>query len=256
MNFAAPETQNLLALAAIGLSILSLSISLLTYYWSERREHRVEKSSAYLNLEVNSSEVFKYAAERAELMKPFRCESPPPNLRARTDYEEGCEVTLNLYFQSLNLFEVCARFRRQGIIEPQVFASWVAWFYELLDDWYFREVWKKELRANYTRDVRAIFDVGCQIFAEGAAGLDHEEAFYQAVADIMESQRQGLAGDPIRVWHKELTRPVKWESLSSHQDFQSPGTSRRQPPPPLPPSPLGSSAPTPPISATEKSRPG
>lgn len=256
MDFAAPETENLLALAAIGLSLLSLSISLLTYYWSERREHRVEKSSAYLNLEVNSSEVFKYAAERAELMKPFRCESPPPGLRARKNYEEGCEVTLNLYFQSLNLFEVCARFRRQGIIEPQVFASWVAWFYELLDDWYFRKVWDKELRANYTRDVRAIFDVGCEILAEHGLGPRSEKAFFQAVADIMESPSQGLAGEPIRVWHDELKRPVKWESLSSHRDFPSPGTSRRQPQPPPPPSPRGSSAPTPPISATEKSRPG
>jgi hypothetical protein len=35
----------------------------------------------------------------------------------------------------------------------------MAWFYDTLDDWYFREMWI-ETRGNYTDDVRDIFDLG------------------------------------------------------------------------------------------------
>lgn len=58
----------------------------------------------------------------------------------------------NLYFQTLNLFEVCARFRRQKIINSDIFASWIAWFYDTLDDWYFRDQWpdlRKTIPATF-----------------------------------------------------------------------------------------------------------
>ncbi len=44
-----------------------------------------------------------------------------------------------------------------------MFASWVAWFYDTLDDWYFREMWP-DFRGNYTDDVRDIFDLGIALF--------------------------------------------------------------------------------------------
>jgi hypothetical protein len=44
-------------------------------------------------------------------------------MRARLVAMQDANIAHNLYFQTLNLFEVCARFRRQEIIEHQVFAS-------------------------------------------------------------------------------------------------------------------------------------
>jgi hypothetical protein len=226
MPLDAAWTQNLLALLAIAISLLSLMVSLLTHRWSEMRETRVEKSTAYLNLETNSSAVFQYAAENAALMEPMRCPDRPAKLPRGKRYEEACEATRNLYFQSLNLFEVCARFRRQDIIEPQVFASWVAWFYELQDDWFFRSIWKEELRSNYTRDVRAIFDIGTEIFESVPDAGKKEAAFYDAVAEIMDDCPD------IRGWQGELEKKRRWTDLNAAVKYRLPGTS------PLPPSPL------------------
>ena len=256
MDFAAPGMDNLLALVAIGMSILSLFISAITYGWSEQRERRVEKSTAYLNLEVNSSEVFRYAAEKAKVLKPLRCaEEGEYCLPDGEALDEAQETAENLYYQSLNLFEVCARFRRQQIVEPEVFASWVAWFYEVLEGWYFRKIWDDELRENYTEDVRAIFDAGCDIFESTIPNLDRKDAFYRAVDDIMSRPNAAKGESAIREWRNSLEKRTLWKDLASYPKLQSPGTSLRQPPPTPQPSPPASSEPTPPISATAKSRP-
>lgn len=212
MDWASQFTENLLAAAALGIALVSLLISLVTYVFTEAREARVEKSSAYLNLEVQSGVAFQYAATHAELMDPLRKPQKPVQLRRDDEYRRACETTLNLYFQSLNLFEVCARFRRQKIIAPEVFASWVAWFYEIQDDWYFREMWPTEIRSNYTDDVRAIFDTGCQIFKSPLAPEARQAAFYAAVADIMDCRL-------VRGWLDRLDTPRRWEDLPSHRAF-------------------------------------
>lgn len=189
MNELAIDSQaaeNLLAGSALVFSLLSLLISILAY----RRENRVEKSAAYLQLEMNSSEVFKYEAEFAPVMAPLRLPRRPKALPRGDALCEAREAARNLYFQSLNLFEVCARFRKQDVIAPEVFASWVAWFHDLLEGWHFRETWP-EIRCNYTPDVRDIFDVGCAIFAAEQAPDARRAAFYAAVGDIMKCDRIG-----------------------------------------------------------------
>ena len=85
-------------------------------------------------------------------------------VQAAAPDDDAWETTQNYYFQCLNLFEVCANFRRQGVIKPAVFASWVAWCEDIAKDWYFQSIWWSELRGNYTRDVRDIFDIGVGIF--------------------------------------------------------------------------------------------
>jgi hypothetical protein len=85
-----------------------------------------------------------------------------------------------------------------------VFASWVCWFHELLGDWYFRTIWHDELRPNYTRDIRAIFDVGCQIFESSLPESERRAAFYQAVGDVM---RCPLIGR----WLDDLESRTVWE---------------------------------------------
>lgn len=214
------SVENFLTGLALFLAIASLAFSWRTYRRTESRELRVEKSAAYLALEVQSSEVFQYAAEKAELMDCFRCDTPPAKMPEGKDYELGCETALNLYYQSLNLFEVCARFRRNDIIPAEVFASWVAWFHELVDDWYFRDRWRPELRANYTQDIREIFDVGCEIWDAALPVREKRRAFYDAVADIM------LDCQSIRNWLQGLEEePTKWRNLPSSGKYHSAGTS-------------------------------
>jgi hypothetical protein len=160
------------------------------------RDRRVQIASAYMTLETQSSDIFRHTGEHAEMLLLFRGDPQPAVTAAHPDYAKAREVTLNLYYQSLNLFEVSARFRRDEIMEHSVFASWVAWFIELLDDQFFRDNWPN-IRANYTPDVRDIFDVGTEIYGALTDPAQREAAFYDAVADIMECEE-------IRGWTRKL----------------------------------------------------
>jgi hypothetical protein len=116
-------TQDLISIFAAAIALAAF----LAAFWFSRRARqdglRVEKSNAYLNLEVASSEVFKYETEKDAQLAPYRTVYAPPAMRARLVAMQDANIAHNLYFQTLNLFEVCARFRRQEIIEHQVFAS-------------------------------------------------------------------------------------------------------------------------------------
>lgn len=191
--------NNLIALAAI---LASASVAIFVYWRTEGRERRIEKSSAYMDLEVHSSEAFRYQAENARTMAPFRQVDRPERLPPKD--HDAWETTLNYYFQCLNLFEVCSNFRRNRIIADQVFASWVAWFYDLLKDWYFRSIWETELRSNYTRDVRNFFDVGVAIFEQHSDQAERERAFYAAVAHLMDDC------PTIRNWLDETGQVPVW----------------------------------------------
>jgi ribosomal protein S18 acetylase RimI-like enzyme len=175
-----PGVNNFIALTAAVIALLSVIVALGVYIRTERRERRVEKSSAYLNLEVQSSETFRYQAEHALVMATFQLPERPADVPGPD--HAGWETTLNFYFQCLNLFEVCSNFRRHAIVSPEVFASWVTWFHEILQDWYFRSIWRDELRANYTRDVRNIFDAGVEIYERESDPAMRERAFFSAVA--------------------------------------------------------------------------
>lgn len=175
-----PGVNNFIALAAAVIALLSVAVALGVYSRTERRERRIEKSSAYLDLEVQSSETFRYQADNAALMARFHLPERPADVPEQD--HAGWQTTLNFYFQCLNLFEVCSNFRRHAIVSPEVFASWVAWFHEILQHWYFRSIWRTELRANYTRDVRNIFDLGVEIFEREPDPARREREFFGAVA--------------------------------------------------------------------------
>ncbi len=55
------------------------------------------------------------------------------------------------------MFEVACRLRHRKIMPPEVFGSWVAWYFDTLIEWGFRAAWA-DLRDNYVKELRAIFD--------------------------------------------------------------------------------------------------
>ncbi len=168
--------NEVIALLALMFSLTALILSWLSF----KRESRVEKSSAYLDLETYSSQLFQYEATHAKAMEPFRREKRPRNFDI-AKHANSAKITDQCYYQALNLFEVASNFRKKDIVDHAVFASWVAWFYEVANDWYFREQWP-DMRENYTEDVRNIFDLGSAIFADEALAGIRQEAFFQAVA--------------------------------------------------------------------------
>lgn len=194
--------EALIAAAALALSLLSFGFT----WWLDRRGHlrddRIEKSTAYLQLEMHSSEAFRFAAENSEIMHPYESSDEPKPSPKRNS--RAAQVTRQYYYQCLNMFEVCSNFRRNGVIDKQVYASWVSWFHEVLNQWYFRELWVGGMRDNYTRDVRNLLDAGVQIYALHDDPETRLRQFYAAASHM-------LGGcEVIRHWLDDLEQAPEW----------------------------------------------
>ncbi len=186
---------------AIIVALISLVLSIATFVWSERREHRIEKSQAYLQLELASMEIFKFEASNADCLRPLVCSIEPAQLP--DDVDDRRKVARNLFFQSLNLFEVSSHLRRAKVLTPEVYATWVAWFHSTLDGWYFRSIWEDRLRMHYASDVRDIFDIGLQIYGRLEDDDEREREFYAAVGQLMSCPK-------IAAWPDALDRRPQW----------------------------------------------
>ncbi len=172
----------------------------------KKREERLEKSAAYLQLELASIEVLKYKAANwyaIEWAKTGRS----PEKRAPGQIREEAD---QYFYQCLNLFEIASRFRKEGIIVPEIYASWIAWFYETLEFPYFREQWAQAYRDNYTHEVREIFDAGLNLgWGTGESPNALREAFYAKVGDI-------IACDEIRHWRAAMPHAAEAGRSEAH----------------------------------------
>lgn len=221
-------TENMLGAVALVIAICSFVYAAMTNRRIERRELALRTSAVYMELEAHSSGIFAFTAANAEAMRRFRCHERQLDFEWEAErYEKQRETTLNLYYQTLNLFEVCTRMRRENLFPREVFASWVAWFLEVLEDWYFREMWP-EIRTNYTVDVRRIFDLGWDIFRHDMTPEQRASAFYQAVATVMENPKEGECGD-IAAWPAAMKDVARWRT-ETDTGQGSTGTTARTPP--------------------------
>ncbi|AKQ42114.2 hypothetical protein CP97_08920 [Aurantiacibacter atlanticus] len=209
MDMDSQLAANSIAFLALGLSALAAIYSWYSALETRRlerhvasRDDRVEKSTAYLELEVHSSEAFRFAAANAIAMRPYESTDRPARL-PKND-RQNAATTLQHYYQCLNLFEVCSNFRRNGVVDAHVFASWVAWFHEVLDQWYFREMWEAGMRENYTPDVRHIFDIGIRIYESHPDADIRRREFYVATSHL-------LGGCPIiENWLDDIAQTPQW----------------------------------------------
>ncbi|WP_233548406.1 hypothetical protein [Aurantiacibacter zhengii] len=191
------------SIAVIGI-LLGLVSGIVGYLLVSRpaamRALRVERSQAYLQLEIASIDTFRFRAEYAYAIQWSLTGSNPKRLNTGMLAEQVDQY----YFQCLNLFEVASRFRKAKIIAPEIYASWVAWFFEALEVRYFRENWQDNYHDNYTRELQRIFDGGIALFEHyglrnynsGSEENDHpddikeklqaaRDAFYRHVAWVV-----------------------------------------------------------------------
>ena len=198
--------------SALGL-ILSVVSGVLAFFllsWpGKKREERLEKSNAYVQLELASLEIFRFKAEHwYEMRWAFGGENPET-----WDVYRLEEVADQYFYQCLNLFEIASRLRKVKVIEPQVYASWVAWFYETLEFRHFRSRWASTYKDNYTPEVQAIFDAGMTLNWEG--GLDEDSMrkdFYAKVALAVEC-------DEIEKWRVAIGDQADQSEPTSPNDF-------------------------------------
>lgn len=161
-------------------TLCGILLAIVTFAIQNRRELAVQKVELYHRLETGSIELFKFEAAHGAILAPFLeltrdPAAPPPSADAE-------RIKRKFYEQTMNLFEMAARFRKKNIIEPEVYGSWVIWYYDTLCQWGFREEWP-DLRQNYTREARAIFDPFVLAFDPAEDDAVRKRRFFKHLAD-------------------------------------------------------------------------
>ena len=159
---------------AIG---LILTIGMFAY--QQFKENRFHKFNIYQNLEFASNEIFRFEAAHSEEIASF--------LKVTKDQHgpNGDIFIIDSYlYQILNLFELAIKYRKENLLDKNVYGSWVIWKYDILESWYFRQCWR-EIRLNYTKDLRDIFDGSVDGFDPAMNVADRREKFFSHVAKIL-----------------------------------------------------------------------
>jgi hypothetical protein len=163
------------------LTVAGLVIGIITFGMQNRRELAVQKIELYHRLETGSIELFKFEAANAARLKPLQELTRDPGFEPPS--ADDAFIKRKFYEQTMNLFEMAARFRKKKIIEPEVYGSWVIWYYDTLLHWAFREEWP-DLRQNYTAELRAVFDRPVAEFDASEDEAARKRRFVRHVADV------------------------------------------------------------------------
>lgn len=182
---------------SVGVVVALLSVAISVYIFSvqQRRLLSVEKQQTYQRLELASNELFRFAADNAGVLARFHTLEEDPSIGV-TDVERV--IADNHIYQTLNLFEMAARFRQAKLFEDEIFGSWVIWYYSMLESWYFRQTWD-DVRANYTSEIRRIFDRPIKNFDPRAGVAERKSEFFAHVAKELKCPR-------VRAWLDDLAR--------------------------------------------------
>lgn len=174
--------------------IIAATMVVVTNRFSADQAKRTAGQAIYQNLEFASVELFRFEAEHPELVRALWFDEPKPLGDHPTKEEELARYALEQYVcQMLNMFEMELRFRREGIIPPDVFASWIVWFYEICCLPTFIELWKTELKPHYILDFQNLIDKGIEVAEKeietrdvtGEPNWIRVQDFYEEVAKLV-----------------------------------------------------------------------
>lgn len=224
-----------LAVAGSAISAAGVLSGIVIFRTQQKQAAKLQRTEIYQRLELASVEVFQFEADNAETLERFRDKiarrkkfaaawpaierfkdmediedaedagrrDPSGALREIYDQyveiEDDVRIVRKYYEQTLNLFEMAARFRRSGIMEEPVFGSWVIWYYDTVREWAFRWIWSTlELETNYTSELRETFNYAVHYFN----WIDEDEEALKA--DFFKHVARINRCDVIRDWLSEV----------------------------------------------------
>jgi hypothetical protein len=170
---------------SVLIAVASFVFAISSFIFQQSRLIELEKQQTYQRLELASNELFRFSASNAAVLVRYQAieKSSDSDL---SDVEKV--IANNHIYQTLNLFEMAVRFRHKRLFDDDVFGSWVMWYYEIVGSWYFRETWK-EIRSNYTSELRSIFDKPVEEFDPRAADEVRRKQFFTHVAQVLHCPR-------------------------------------------------------------------
>ena len=138
--------------------VISAAGIVFTYLMRSDQANRTANQQIYQTLELQSVELFRFEANHPDLVEklwygevPQKLVTPGMQLPPRDEAE--LHVLRQYVCQMLNLFEMAYRFRVRGIMEAEVFGSWVIWMWELCESDVFCAFWRHDdnLPDNYVK---------------------------------------------------------------------------------------------------------
>jgi hypothetical protein len=174
--------------------IIAATMVVLTNRFNADQARRSAGQAIYQKLEFASVDLFRFEVNHPELVKALWFDAPAPLGDNATAEEKLAAYNLEQYVcQLLNLFEMELRFRREGIIPPDVFASWVVWMYEICCLPTFVHIWKSELEPHYITDFQILINEGIEVgqsdvpYRDGSDEPDwgKVQRFYDRVAELV-----------------------------------------------------------------------
>jgi type II secretory pathway pseudopilin PulG len=166
--------------AANVIALLGIMATLAFNGFRQAQATRVERQENYLRLELASIEIFRFEAQYAAELEGYIQPADPGGPRSAT----LDRIADNFYLQQLNLFEIAARMRQEGNLNKHVFGSWVKWFYDAHNSWWFRERWQTDYRANYTTELRQVFDKAVGDYDFSLDDVSRTRSFFVGVARV------------------------------------------------------------------------
>lgn len=139
------------------LQILTVLIAVFVYFRESNREKSIARREIYQKLELASVDLFRFEFENAKKLWCFYSDFTEDRFPEKTSYEYWA---LQEYVcQIMNLFEMIVEFKKQKIIDTQVFLSWIQWFWDISNAQNFLPIWS-DIRMNYTVPLRNAMDAG------------------------------------------------------------------------------------------------
>jgi hypothetical protein len=178
--FEAGKVQDIAAILGLIVTTLGLMITLIIFLIQQRQLVKVQKRDTYQRLELASNEVFRFAADNAAVLARYDGMKPDPSIDFEKTVVENAIADSYIY-QTLNLFEMAARFRKDKFFDDEIFGSWVIWYYAVLGSWYFRRTWE-ETKHNYTSEMRRVFDRPAKQFDQEPDDAKRKRNFFAHVA--------------------------------------------------------------------------
>lgn len=173
---------------AAGVVISAIGI-VFTYLMRTEQANRTANLQIYQTLELQSVELFRFEADHPDLVEKLWFGPIPPSLLSEevelSPREETELYVLRQYVcQMLNLFEMAYRFRVRGVMEPEVYGSWVIWMWELCESEVFCAFWRHSdgLPSNYVKGFSNAMERGVWLRINEPSEKKRKATFFDRLA--------------------------------------------------------------------------
>lgn len=200
---------------------VSIMVAILTFIIAQAvnraRNLHIANRETYQRLELASIGLFRFEADHVETIRPVWEESVPVPPEGSAEHF----VVTDYVCQLLNLFEMAIRLRKERVVPPEVFGSWVVWYYDLANAAHFPTIWDRVM-WNYTSDLRHIMNVGVRLATDEADDAVRRNKFFRYVADELkcpaigqwltriETERAALATPPGGDGQRDPAVTIDW----------------------------------------------